>query len=166
VITVDAPAGRGVLPSGVRIAVDVGTVRIGVAACDPTGSLASPVTVVRRDPRNGADLEQLAALVAERDAVAVVVGLPRTLRGTDSASTADAREYAAALARRVAPVPVRLVDERLTTVTAARGLRAAGRTARTARESIDAAAAVVLLEAALDRERATGEPAGDAVPPR
>jgi putative holliday junction resolvase len=151
------------LPAGVRIAVDVGTVRVGVAASDPSGSLASPVTVLRRDARNGIDLDALVALVAERDAISVVVGLPRTLRGTDSASTLDARDYAAALARRVAPVPVRLVDERLTTVTAARGLRAAGRTTRATRGTVDAAAAVVLLEAALDRERATGEPAGDPV---
>lgn len=148
---------------GVRIAVDAGTVRVGVAASDSTGSLASPVTAVRRDRRNGSDLDTLATLIAEREAIEVVVGLPQTLRGTDSASTVDAREYAAALARRIAPVPVRLVDERLTTVTAARGLRAAGRSARTSRESIDAAAAVVLLDAALDRERATGEPAGDLV---
>ena len=149
--------------SGVRIAVDVGTVRVGVAASDPTGVLASPVTVVRRDPRAGSDLEALATLIAEREAVEVIVGLPRTLRGTDSASTLDARDYAAALARRIAPVPVRLVDERLTTVTATRGLRSAGRSARAARGSVDAAAAVVLLDAALDRERATGEPAGDPV---
>ena len=148
---------------GVRVAVDVGTVRIGVAASDPTGMLASPVTVVRRDRRQGTDLDELAALIAERDAVGVVVGLPRTLRDTDSASTIDARDYAAALARRIAPVPVRLVDERLTTVTAARDLRSSGRSARTSRASIDAAAAVVLLDAALDRERSTGEPAGDPV---
>jgi len=147
----------------VRVAVDVGTVRVGVAASDPTGVLASPVTVLRRDPRHGSDLDELAALVAEREAVEVVVGLPRTLRGTDSASTLDAREYAAALARRIAPVPVRLVDERLTTVTATRDMRSSGRSARSSRASIDAAAAVVLLDAALDRERTTGEPAGDAV---
>jgi len=149
--------------AGVRVAVDVGTVRIGVAASDPTGMLASPVTVVRRDRRQGTDLDELAALIAERDAVGVVVGLPRTLRDTDSASTLDARDYAAALARRIAPVPVRLVDERLTTVTAARDLRSSGRNARASRASIDAAAAVVLLDAALDRERSTGEPAGDPV---
>ena len=150
--------------AGVRIAVDVGTVRVGVAASDPSGMLASPVTVVRRDRQHGSDLDELAGLVAERDAVEVVVGLPRTLRGGESASTADARDYALALAARVAPVPVRLVDERLTTVTASRSLRAAGRSARASRESVDAAAAVVLLDAALDRERSTGEPAGDPVP--
>lgn len=149
--------------AGVRVAVDVGTVRVGVAASDPTGMLASPVAVVRRDRRGGSDLDQIMALIAERGAVEVVVGLPRTLRGTDSASTLDARDYAAALARRIAPVPVRLVDERLTTVTATRGLRSAGRSARASRETVDAAAAVVLLDAALDRERATGEPAGEPV---
>ncbi len=155
--------GQGEFRAGVRVAVDVGTVRVGVAASDPSGSLASPVTVIRRDLRNGSDLDELAALIAEREAVEVVVGLPRTLRGGDSASTRDARGYAAALARRIAPVPVRLVDERLTTVTATRGLRAAGRSARSSRATVDAAAAVVLLDAALDRERATGEPAGDHV---
>ena len=121
------------------------------------------MTVVRRDRRGGSDLDALVGLIAERDPVEVVVGLPRTLRGGESASTADSRDYATALARRIAPVPVRLVDERLTTVTATRGLRAAGRTSRTTRATVDAAAAVVLLDAALDRERATGEPAGDPV---
>jgi putative Holliday junction resolvase len=163
VSAVDPRYGHGVFRAGVRVAVDVGTVRIGVAASDPTGSLASPVAVVRRDPRHGSDLDELASLVAERDAVEVVVGLPRTLRGGDSASTHDAREFALVLAARIAPVPVRLVDERLTTVTAARGLRDAGRSARSSRATIDAAAAVVLLDAALDQERATGEPPGEAV---
>lgn len=151
---------HGVFRAGVRIAVDVGTVRVGVAASDPTGSLASPVTVVRRDRRGTADLDALVVLVAERDAVEVVVGLPRTLRGTDSASTVDARAYAAALAGRIAPVPVRLVDERLTTVTATRQVRATGRTTREARGMVDAAAATVILEAALDEERRTGLPPG------
>ena len=143
--------------SGVRLAVDVGTVRVGVAASDPTGVLASPVTVLRRGTT---DVAAIADLVAEREVIEVVVGLPRTLRGGDSASTTDAREYATALAERLAPVPVRLVDERLSTVTAARRLRAAGRDARAARGVVDAGAAVVILEAALDEERRTGQPPG------
>lgn len=151
--------------AGVRIAVDVGTVRVGVAASDPSGSLSSPVGAIRRDRSGDADLVEVAGLASVREAIEVVVGLPRTLRGTDSASTVDARRYAAALARLVAPVPVRLVDERLTTVTAARGLQAAGRDSRAARALVDAAAAVVLLDAALDRERATGEAAGELVVP-
>ena len=148
-----------------RIAVDVGSARVGVAATDRTATLASPVTVLRRDVRRLRDLDELAAVVGERDAVEVIVGLPQTLRGGDSASTTDARAYAAALAARVAPVPVRLFDERLTTVTATQQLRSAGRDARTSRSVVDAAAAVVLLEAALDRERNTGAPAGEQVQP-
>jgi len=148
---------------GVRIAIDVGTARVGVAASDTSGALAFPLTVVRRDRRAGGDLARLAALVAEHDAVEVVVGLPRTLRGGESSSTKDARTYAEQLARQVAPVPVRLFDERLTTVTAAQQLRASGRDARSSREVADAAAAVVLLDAALDRERHTGSAPGEQV---
>jgi len=150
----------------VRIAVDVGTVRVGVAASDPAATLAFPVTVLRRDRRGGADVAELTTLVRDRDVVEVVVGLPQTLAGRDSASTTDARNYAGAVASAVAPVPVRLLDERLTTVTAARQLREAGRDARTGRGVVDAAAAVVLLESALERERATGEPAGELVVPQ
>jgi putative Holliday junction resolvase len=151
--------------AGVRIAVDVGTVRVGVAASDATATLSSPAAVLRRDRREGRDLDELATLVADREAIEVYVGLPRTLRGRDSASTADARAYAAALAARIAPLPVRLLDERLTTVSATQQLRSSGRTAKSARDVIDAAAAVVLLDAALDAERHTGAPAGEQVLP-
>lgn len=147
---------------GARIAVDVGTVRVGVAASDPAGTLAFPIAVLRR---GASDVAELADVVRDRAAVEVVVGLPQTLRGRDSGSTEDARAYAAAVAAAVAPVPVRLVDERLTTVTAARQLRQAGRDARKARSVVDAAAAVVVLENALERERLTGEPAGELVTP-
>lgn len=148
-----------------RIGVDVGTVRVGVAVSDPDGALAFPLTVLPRD-RRGGDVDQVAVVVRDRDAVEVVVGLPQTLRGRDSASTSDARDYAAALAGRVAPVPVRLVDERLTTVAATRQLRESGRDSRRSRAVVDAAAAVLVLENALERERLTGEPAGELVNPR
>ena len=150
--------------SGVRLAVDVGSVRVGVAASDPTGTLATPVTVLRRDARSGRDLLAIAELARERAAIEVVVGLPRSLRNAEGSAAAAARGYAGELARSVAPVPVRLVDERLTTVEAARALRAAGRTAKSARGVVDAAAAVVLLQAALDTERRTDAPAGEIVP--
>jgi len=150
---------------GVRIAVDVGSARVGVAASDPEATLAFPVGVLRRDSRAGRDVDELVSIVADRQAVEVVVGLPQTLRGRESSSTADARAYAATLAARVAPVPVRLVDERLTTVSATQQLRTAGRDTRSSRGMIDAAAAVVLLDAALDRERHTGIPAGEQVDP-
>jgi putative Holliday junction resolvase len=154
-----APAVR----QGVRVGVDVGSVRVGVAACDPGGVLASPVTVVRRR-RDGGDLDEVAAVVAAREAVEVVVGLPVSLRDREGAAAAAARSYATALRARVAPVPVRLVDERLSTVSAHRGMQAAGHSARSARESVDAAAAAVILQSALDAERASGAPPGEVLP--
>ena len=147
------------------MAIDVGTARVGVAASDPEGTLAFPVTVLKRDRRSARDVEELVAIVAERDAIEVLVGDPQTLRGGQSTSTDDARAYAVSLAARLQPVPVRLVDERLSTVSAQQQLHAAGLNTKQSRSIIDAAAAVVLLEAALDRERNTGAPAGEQVLP-
>ncbi|HWB65508.1 MAG TPA: Holliday junction resolvase RuvX [Mycobacteriales bacterium] len=147
--------------SGVRLGVDVGTVRVGVAACDPGGVLAYPLTVLRRDPRGDRDLGELEGLAAEHEAIEIVVGLPRSLSGREGPAAVAVRDYAAALARRVAPLPVRLVDERLSTTQASGGLRAAGKSSRAQREIVDAAAAVVVLQAALDGERAIGRPAGE-----
>ncbi|KQH78777.1 Holliday junction resolvase [Mycobacterium gordonae] len=138
---------------GRRLGVDVGTVRIGVAASDPDGILATPVETVRRD-RSGKHLRRLAALAAEYQAVEVIVGLPRTLADRIGQSAQDAIEVAEALAERVAPTPVRLADERLTTVTAQRSLRDAGIKAREQRSVIDQAAAVAILQGWLDQRRA------------
>lgn len=131
----------------------MGSVRIGVACSDPDAILATPVETVRRD-RNGKHLRRLAALVAEYEAVEVVVGLPRTLADRTGPSALDAIEVADALARRIAPVPVRLADERLTTVAAQRSLRAAGMRAKEQRAVIDQAAAVAILQSWLDQRRA------------
>lgn len=151
-----------VVRPGVRVGVDVGSVRVGVAASDPSGVLASPVSVVRRR-RDAADVDEVAGVVTEREAVEVVVGLPVGLADREGAAADAARSYAVALAARLAPVPVRLVDERLSTVQAQRGMHAAGHTTRSARRSIDAAAAAVILQSALDVERATGRPPGELV---
>jgi putative Holliday junction resolvase len=124
--------------------------------------LASPVTVLNRR-RDAADLDELVGEVAAREAVEVVVGLPVGLADREGAAAAAAREYAVAVAARVAPVPVRLVDERLSTVQAQRGMHAAGHTTKSARSSVDAAAAAVILQSALDTERATGRPPGELV---
>ena len=135
----------------------MGSVRIGVAVSDPDGILATPVETVRRD-RSGKHLRRLAELVAELEAVEVIVGLPRTLADRTGASAQDAIELAGklteVLARRVPPVPVRLADERLTTVSAQRLLRAAGVRARDQRAVIDQAAAVAILQSWLDERRA------------
>ncbi|RAU96300.1 Holliday junction resolvase RuvX [Mycobacterium colombiense] len=138
---------------GRRLGIDVGSVRIGVACSDPDAILATPVETVRRD-RNGKHLRRLAALVAEYEAVEVVVGLPRTLADRTGLSALDAIEVADALAQRIAPVPVRLADERLTTVAAQRSLRAAGMRAKEQRAVIDQAAAVAILQSWLDQRRA------------
>ena len=139
---------------GRRLGIDVGSVRIGVAASDPDGILATPVETVRRD-RTGKHLRRLAELATELEAVEVIVGLPRTLADRTGPSAQDAIELAGALARRVAPTPVRLADERLTTVSAQRSLRAAGVRAKDQRAVIDQAAAVAILQSWLDQRRAT-----------
>jgi putative Holliday junction resolvase len=139
----------------------VGTVRIGVAASDPDGILATPVETVRRD-RSGKHLRRLATLTADLEAVEVIVGLPRTLADRVGQSARDAIEVADSLAQRVAPVPVRLADERLTTVSAQRSLREAGIKARQQRSVIDQAAAVAILQGWLDQRRALiAQPAGN-----
>jgi putative Holliday junction resolvase len=135
------------------LGVDVGSVRIGVAISDPDAILATPVETVRRD-RNGAHVRRLAALVAEHDIVEVVVGLPRTLADRSGAAAADAISVADQLVPRVSPVPVRLADERLTTVVAQRSLRDAGIRAKGQRSVIDQAAAVDILQNWLDQRRA------------
>ncbi|WP_102141076.1 Holliday junction resolvase RuvX [Mycobacterium hubeiense] len=138
---------------GRRLGIDVGSVRIGVATSDPDGILATPVETVRRD-RSGGHLRRLASLVDELAVVEVVVGLPRTLADRTGPSARDAIDLADALARRVAPVPVRLADERLTTVTAQRSLREAGVRAKSQRTMIDQVAAVGILQGWLDQRRA------------
>ncbi len=142
---------------GRRLGIDVGTVRIGVAACDPDGILATPVETVQRDRRNktGKHLRRLAQLATELQAVEVVVGLPRTLADRSGPSARDAIELAEQLAGRIAPIPVRLADERLTTVAAQRSLREAGVRAKGQRVMIDQAAAVGILQNWLDQRRAT-----------
>jgi len=128
-------------------------VRVGVAKSDPHGILATPLVTLRRDVAENSDLLELATLVVEHDAVGVVVGLPKTLAGTEGPSAQMARDYAEALQPRIASVPVELYDERLSTTTAQRRLAQAGRSTRKSRSVIDQAAAVVILQDWLDRLR-------------
>ncbi|MBO9577330.1 MAG: Holliday junction resolvase RuvX [Microbacteriaceae bacterium] len=141
---------------GVRLAVDVGTVRIGVARSDALGMLASPLETV---PRGAGDLDRIVALAEEHAAIDVYVGRPTALSGRTTASTQDALDFAAALAQRL-PERVRLVDERLTTVSAQGLLRAAGKNSKQGRSVIDQAAAAIMLEHALDSERQSGHRPG------
>lgn len=146
---------------GVRLGVDVGTVRIGVARSDPHGVLATPLETVRRGT---GDLARIAQLAVEHAVTEIVVGLPIALSGKETASTADARRFARELARTQGSL-VRLVDERLSSVSANAALKAAGRSARDSRAVVDQAAAVIILQYALDFERSAEQPPGAVVVP-
>ena len=145
---------------GVRLGIDPGDARIGVARSDPSGFLATPLETVRRGK---GDLARLARLVREEGVLEVVVGLPRSLSGGEGPAAASARQFATRLATRIAPVAVRLQDERLTTVSAEAMLRDRGKKGAERRAVVDQVAAVLILQHALDTERATGRPPGEIV---
>lgn len=147
--------------TGVRLGIDVGDARIGVARSDPTGLVATPVETVRRGE---GDLARLRTLADEENAVELVVGLPVSLSGGEGPAAAKVREFANALAAAVAPMPVRLCDERLSTVTAESVLRERGKKGQKRRAVVDQAAAVVILQNALETERSTGRAPGETVP--
>jgi putative Holliday junction resolvase len=140
-------------PTGRVMGVDVGTVRVGLALSDPTGTLASPLETLKR-AKDGSDLDRLVSLVMEHEVTEVVVGEPVHLSGASGTSAEDAGAYAQALADRIPDVPVQLIDERLSTVTAASHLRQGGIDSRKQRSVIDQAAAVVILQTFLDGRRA------------
>lgn len=146
---------------GARLGIDVGKARVGVAKSDPDGLLATPVETVTRDD---VSVARVLALAEEHSAIELVVGLPISLSGGETASTIDARAFADALAA-ASTLPVRLVDERLSTVSAHSALRGSGRSQRESRRIVDQVAAVVLLQQALDVEKNTGRPPGTSVPP-
>jgi len=146
------------LPRAPRLGVDVGAVRVGLAASDPDGLVAPPVATLAPD-----DVAAVAAEVREPGAGVVYVGFPRHLSGAEGPATQAARRYAVVLAQQVAPVEVRLVDERMSTVVATAALRAAGRPGRRQRAVVDQAAAVVILQGALDAERTAGGRVGERV---
>ena len=148
---------------GVRVALDIGDARIGVASSDPHGILATPVETVRRGP---GDLDRIASLVSELEAFEIVIGLPRSLSGGEGPAAAKIRATAElvrqnVLSHTVGDGPgVRLVDERFSTVTAEQQLRERGKKGSKRRAVVDQAAAVVILQHALDLERETGNPPG------
>lgn len=155
--------------SGVRLGVDVGKARVGLSRSDLHGMLATPVETVPRTLPEGeitlsSDVLRIAEVQRELDAIEVVVGLPLALSGAETASTADARHFATALQLAVT-VPVRLVDERLSTVSAQSALRSSGKKAKSHRPVIDQVAAVIILQHALDSERGTGTPPGTTLSP-
>ncbi|MDE9366067.1 Holliday junction resolvase RuvX [Luteipulveratus sp. YIM 133132] len=147
--------------AGVRLGVDVGSVRVGLAASDPGGVLATPVATLVREPSRHGDIREVAQAARGREAIEVVVGLPRSLSGDEGPAAQEARAWAKLLQAELPGVPVRLVDERLTTVDAHRSLRESGVSGREQRSRVDQQAAVLILQVALDSERRSGQPAGE-----
>jgi len=147
---------------GVRIALDVGSVRIGVAKCDRHGMLATPLVTIAAGPNA---LQEVVSLINEHEAICVYVGKPISLAGENTASTVSALNFAKELSLLVkgSAVTVRLIDERLSTVSAQRGMHEAGRSVKQSRDAIDQAAAVVILEHALATERNAGDFVGEEV---
>lgn len=153
---------------GIRVGVDVGDARVGVASCDPSGLLATPVETVPRDLDHDSDIDRVVEIATQLGAMEFVIGLPRSLDGSEGPAAEKARVWAKRLGSALleAPIgntPIRLVDERLTTVDAHRGLRDSGVAGRRHRGVVDQAAAVLILQTALDTERATGRPPGERV---
>jgi len=152
-----------VIRPGVRLGVDVGEARVGLAACDPGALIATPVQTLTRDRETLADIGAIVAEAHDRAVIEVIVGLPRSLSGAEGPAAVHAREYAHALHQALSGTPVRLWDERLTTIDAHRGLRASGVPGRKHRESVDQVAAMLILQGALDAERTSGAPAGEVI---
>lgn len=146
------------LTRGRRLGVDVGQVRVGVAVSDPDGILATPLVTLARDGYAAdeavpADISELARLVEQHGIVEVVVGLPVTLAGGHGPAAINAKAYADQLAQVIAPVPVRLTDERMSTVVASRRLSERGVRGRRQRAVVDQAAAVEILQSWLEAQR-------------
>ncbi len=146
--------------SGKRLAIDVGTVRIGIAKCDQDQILATPVETV---PANKDSISKIIDIARETGAELIYVGNPVTLRNSDTKSTLTAQDFAKKLVE-AADIMVRLLDERLTTVSAKSALQSAGRSEKSGRSVIDQVAAVLLLDHALAIEKTTGKLAGNSIP--
>ncbi|MBE1513534.1 Holliday junction resolvase RuvX [Nesterenkonia halotolerans] len=164
--TPESPA-AGPPRAGVRLGVDVGEARVGLAASDPDALVATPVMTLRRDHNRASDLKMLLKIIRERKVSAIYVGLPLSLSGAETLSTEKARDYAQQLAQLLKEAEIAagvyLVDERLSTVSAAEKMRASGVTSREQRDRIDQAAAVEILTHAMDLRQAWGREPGAAV---
>lgn len=142
--------------SGRRLAIDVGTVRIGIAASDFHGILASGLETIQRKSADDIQaISEIGKIIFEIEPIEIYVGLPIGMSGQSTKSTRDAVEFARKLIHSQG-VPVRFIDERLTTVSATSALRASGRDSKSGRKIIDQIAATVILEQALETEKSSG----------
>lgn len=147
-------------PRGVKLGVDYGQTRIGVARCDEQGILATPLETLWAAGDPDIDGEEIARLASAEGAKLIYLGLPYHLSGREGQSAAGARRLAAAIVEANPSLTVRLIDERLSTVSAHRHLANAGRSTRKRKNVVDQVAAVLILEQALTIEKTTGRYAG------
>ncbi|MCF3140376.1 Holliday junction resolvase RuvX [Paenarthrobacter sp. AR 02] len=159
-----ASTNSGVYPRGIKLGVDVGTVRVGLAICDPDGILATPFKTVSRNAKKNTDVRVIVKHALELPAVQIFVGLPRTMKGEERASAQMATDYAELLAGELllagSDIPVALIDERLSTVTAHRNLHEAGMSSKNHRKVVDQVAAAGILQQAIDMQKARGTDVG------
>jgi putative Holliday junction resolvase len=148
--------------SGRRLAVDVGKVRVGLALSDFHGILASPLQNVARQAEDADTVKLILEAVSDEDILEIYVGLPVSMGGSATASTDDAIAIAQQLAS-IASMPVRMIDERLTTVSATAALRSSGKNSKDGRKVIDQVAATMILEQALSIEKNTEREPGIAL---
>jgi putative Holliday junction resolvase len=135
---------------GRRIAFDYGDVRIGVAVSDPDSILASPLITLMASEKNLG--KQISEILSEIEPVVIYVGRPALLSGNDGVATDKAMEFVALLGS-ITQIPIEMIDERMSTISAARNLREAGRTAKDSKNAIDMAAAVAILDFAIEIEK-------------
>ena len=148
--------------TGRRVAFDIGKARIGVAVSDFHAILASPREHILRRESDADTIAELISVVQAEDPIEVYVGLPVNLKNESTASTEDAVSIAKQLAQVIA-IPIRLIDERLTSKVASSSLQASGKDSRNQRSYIDSAAAAVILESALSAEKNSGNQPGIAI---
>ncbi|MEI6551871.1 MAG: Holliday junction resolvase RuvX [Actinomycetes bacterium] len=135
---------------GRRIAFDYGDVRIGVAVSDPDSILSSPLITLKASEKNLG--KQISEILSEIEPVVIYVGRPALLSGNDGVATDKAMEFVALLGS-ITQIPIEMIDERMSTISAARNLREAGRTAKDSKNAIDMAAAVAILDFAIEIEK-------------
>ncbi|MEZ7897356.1 MAG: Holliday junction resolvase RuvX [Flaviflexus sp.] len=146
-----------------RLAFDVGRARIGVATCDEDAILCTPVETLYRDRRGDGHIDDVEDLIDEYQPMEIIVGLPKNMDGTEGSSARDARNFARQIMLRHRDIAVRLVDERLTTVSAHKSLHEAGKSERHHRSVVDQVSAILILELALEIEETTGQAPGELV---
>ena len=147
---------------GRRIAIDTGKVRIGLAVSDAAGVLSFPLETVKRSESIEKSCLDLLTAISQYDVLEIYVGYPLSLKGEPTSSTKDALDLAHQLSKMV-NAPIRMIDERLSSVSASALMHSAGKNTRAQRSTIDQASAAIILEQALEIERNSGSAPGTAI---